>query len=404
MRASALGALASTPRVWIFMGLTLLSAMATGAQGVARVQIATEAYGSAVGIGTMALTYGIAAVIMCLPSGMIVDRFSARYVFLTSMILLVIAQGRIAVLAAQGAVLPADLLVNSAIEGILTGLIYTSLAKVQASLVDRDARGSAEIINLLRIAIGALMGTLIAGAIDDPPLAMGVAACTSAGVAIGVLLVSRSTRSSLAGTRSGADLTIAFRAIRDSRPLQVLVVIDLIFRLVIPTQVITLFIADEKIVNFAGTLISLGIVGVLLGQLALAIRGLNRPKPPPYLATFAGAIVISALGGVGLWGGWLLQSYLAVATCILAYSALTAFAQGAVSAMIQQECPDEVRGRVTAGLGGVRNLFVTLAVAAGSLVMATWHLPGMAVVITGLMVVALAVIRGVTWFQRNEAV
>ena len=402
MRESAIGVLASTPRVWIFMALTLLSAMATGAQGVARVTIATEAYGNAVGLGTMALTYGLAAVIMCLPSGMIVDRFSARYVFLASLLLLVIAQGRLAILASQGAVLPADLIVNSAIEGILTGLIYTSLAKVQASLVDRDARGSAEVINLLRVAIGALMGTMIAGAIANPALVMGLAAGASALVAIGVVLVSRNSRSSSSGTRSGADLRVAFQAIRARRPLQILVVVDLIFRIVIPTQVITLFIADAKIVDLASTLISLGIVGVLIGQFALAVRGVNRSKPPPYLAAFTAAMIIALVATYALWSGWLLRSDLAVSICILSYGALTAFAQGSVAAMIQQECPDDVRGRLTAGLGGVRNLFVTVAVAVGSLIMAAWHLPGMATVISGLMVLALAVIRGVSWFQRES--
>ena len=402
LRSSVLGDLSATPRVWVFMALTLLSAMAQGATTVSRVTVATETFDTSVGIGTMAILFGIAGVIMCLPSGMITDRFSARYVFLVSVLLLVVAQTRMTIVVAQGSVTMADLFANSVIEGALTGFIMASVVKVQASLVDQNARGSAEILNLLRMALGALIGTMVASNMRNPALSMGLAALTNALVAVGVFLVSRRTRTSLKGTRTGADLKIAMGAIRSRHSLQTIIVIDLILRLVIPTQLLTLFIADTKIVEFAGLLISLGIVGTLIGQFTLAVRGVNRSPERPALVAFIVAALIAGIGTIGVWYGWLLTIPLLLTLCILSYSALTAFCQGTVGALVQQRCPDEVRGRISAALTGVRNLFVTVAIAIGSLIMANWHLPGLAAVITGLMVLALATIRGVGWFKRTD--
>jgi MFS family permease len=345
------------------MGVMLVAAVGYGARDTTRLSFTTELTGDPSGIGTTATLFAVGLAIGGLAGGRVVDRYDSRRVLAIGMLAQGLGSLATAVLLLQGV---QDFTPYGAVtlaDGVFAGACIPALATTQAAMVPAGARGSAEIISILRLGIGAVIGILIAGATGRPATTLIVIALIMFAVAGPILMITRPV-SVPHGVREVTGQLLS--TLRDLPVLRRVVIADLVMCLVIPTQFTNLILADRQEPAFVEPALIGGIAGVVVGRLLLTYTGSHGAVRRALLAS-EGAFVALCFFGVGLVAsGLAFASTWTPAVVLFFGGALTAYTQGMLAALVQQQVPDAVRGRLTGAMAAARSLII-----AGSAAMLT---------------------------------
>ncbi|MFM8516168.1 MAG: MFS transporter [Actinomycetota bacterium] len=384
--------LRATPRIFAFMGLLIGSAMSLGAREVARWQYLDEAFSDEWGLGETAAVAAVTVAVTSLTLGRVMDRRDPRPFVLVAFALAILPNGLIGFLLLQGPLPIWIALVAAAFDGAGLGLAGVSLLKTQAAFVNPGAEGAAEILNVLRLGIGGVLGALLAGLSPDPAWTLLATVPLLAVSSFLVWIVMRpiTPRTPPAGlARIGLSVVAYLRA---TPRLARIVGVDLTLSLVIPTQLVNLVLTNLDAPNIAAASIASGMVGVLLGRLALTLIGFRGNPRLILLITVGSLSCLQFLGAVSLTDRWILSQPLALPAIVILGTIASTYAQGLLAAIIQQEVAEEYRGRLGSILVAGRNILISVGALAGALSAVTlgaqWLL--------GLLACSLLVVIGVT--------
>lgn len=366
-RWSVLGQLRPTPRIYALMLAMLAGAISIGAREVSRVRFATDAVGNELGVGLVAVLAALVVAVMSLFGGRLADSRNPRNLLIAGLGLSAITSGVTAWLLTLGTI-PIWWLVTSAVlEGLSLGIGVPSLLKVQAAIVRPEARASAEVLNVLRSSLGAVIGTLLAGVIDNPPATLVACVCLLVIAMVGVAL-SANTRQS-APNIAALPIGDVLAAVRATPDLRLTIRVDLVLAMVLPSQFIALVLVDRDVGQLSSWAFTGSLLGGLCGRLVLTATGLGDRLVGRMRFSYLGFLGLCAVGLAALVDNWLLDRPLAVATILFAGTALSTFTYSIPGALIQQQVPDAIRGSLSGALAGARSLLI--AASAGLLTVVT---------------------------------
>lgn len=391
LRGSALADVRRSPRFLALMGVMLIAAVAYGGRDTARLEYTTELSGNASGIGLAAAIFTAGLAVGGLVGGPLSDRFDSRRILVVGLFAQGLANLAMAAVLASGATSLANLASVTVVDGLFAGASIPSMLKSQAGLVPVTARGSAEIVSILRLGVGGVVGVVLAGMIPSPTvtlIAAGLILCAIAfpvGWIVGAVEVTRATR------LAGAGILETLRA---HPVLRHVVIADLVLCVVIPTQYTNVVLADRQDESLVTPALVGGIVGVLVGRLVLALTGARGDVRLRLLLSQGGFVAVACVGVVAVASGAAYASGWVPAAILFLGSSLTAYGQGMLAALVQQQVPDEVRGRLSGAMAAARSLLM-----AGSAVLLTALIvPFSATIATVgvavLALVAIVVLRG----------
>ena len=393
LRRSALGEVRHSPRFVALMLVMLVAAIGYGGRDVSRLRYTTELTGDALGIGIAAALFAVGLAIGGLVSGPISDRFDPRRLLIVGIVL----QGVVSL--ATAALLLNDVTADSAfvaltlVDGIFAGACIPALATTQAAMVPSGARGAAEIISILRLGIGAALGLFLANLSPSPGvtlIAVGVVLCH---VAWPIAVITRPVPIPRRGDeREATGRVLATLA---SHPvLRRVVVADLVLCVAVPTQFANVILASDWEESLVTPVLVSGVLGVLVGRLTLSLTGSHGVVRRELLESY-GTFVALALLGIPLIATSVIYTAVWIPAVVLFVgSATTAYAQGLLAALVQQQVPDEVRGRLTGGMAAARSLLIAGSAILLTAVVVPLSATAAAVLVALLGVGALVVLRG----------
>ena len=375
------------------MLIVLPTAIALGAKEVARLQYVTEVFGGAGGIGTVGAVVAVAVAVGGATSGPLCDRINPRGVLIISMLGVACSNILSSTLISSGELTVPLVLLIAVVDGGSLGVGAPALLKVQAALVPSDARGSAEIVNIFRLSIGAVIGLVLASLSPSPALTLLMGGVVTFAVVAGVAWVtsgiSATPGTSIRGDRAGLWSTLAALP-----SLRYVVIADLVLTFTIPTQLSNVVLAEEGDVSLILPVLLAGVLGVLSGRLILVATGSTGAVRTQLLIAFGLFIGVALLAVPATVSGLTFESGLVFAGLILAGSAASSYVLGLLAALVQQKVPDEVRGALSGFMAAARSLLVAGAAAFITAVIVPLSSAAVVITVCVLAVVALAVVRG----------
>jgi hypothetical protein len=283
---------------------------------------------------------------------------------------------------------------STAVEWVSAGIIIPALLKVQATLVPQDARGSAEIVNVLRLGIGGIIGILLAS--YSPSSAATVLACAGvmACVGIGQLVVTRGLPSPARSVAAGRAEMSLWAVLRTNGALRRVVIADLVLTFVIPTQLSNSVLVEEGDVVLVLPVLLNGVFGVLVGRLTLLFTGSLGDVRRALLISFGLYATVAVVAVPAALSGLLLERAELASVGIFLGSSLSAFALGMLSALVQQLVPDDIRGALSGSMAAARSLLVGASAGLLAILIVPLSSEAVIVVVAVLAVAALAAVRG----------
>jgi hypothetical protein len=366
--------------------LIFLPAAATlGAKERARLDYVTEAFGDARGIGTVAVVMAVSLAVGGVTAGVLADRVRPQLLLFSGICATVLVNLATGLALLDGPLSIDRVVASTAVEWVSAGIIIPALLKVQATLVPQDARGSAEIVNVLRLGIGGIIGILLAS--YSPSSAATVLACAGvmACVGIGQLVVTRGLPSPARSVAAGRAEMSLWAVLRTNGALRRVVIADLVLTFVIPTQLSNSVLVEEGDVVLVLPVLLNGVFGVLVGRLTLLFTG--------SLGDVRRALLIS-FGLYATVAGLLLERAELASVGIFLGSSLSAFALGMLSALVQQLVPDDIRGALSGSMAAARSLLVGASAGLLAILIVPLSSEAVIVVVAVLAVAALAAVRG----------
>jgi len=388
-RTSVYAQLRTTPRVFLFMAMLLGGAVSLGAKEVARWQYLDEAFDSEWGLGIAAAIAAVAVAISGITVGRMIDRRDPRPFIFVSFLLGALSNAMVGLLLLSGPIPAGWIVVASILDGATFGVGSIALLKVQAAFVNPGAEGAAEILNILRLGIGGVIGAVLGGLSPDPALTLLASAFLLVASTTGLWWVMRSvTLRPRARGRTGAIAALA--SLRRASALRGMVGIDLVLAFVIPTQAVNLVLIGVEAPQVASLSIASGMVGVLIGRLGLAVVGFRGNPRRLLTVAVVGLAVCQIAGSLALTDGWLIRQLFALPAIIIVGSILSTYAQGISASIIQQGVPEEHRGGLAAVLVVGRNALISTAALGGAALAVAWGPQAFLVVLAlGLLAVLL---------------
>ncbi|MDD2818661.1 MAG: MFS transporter [Candidatus Nanopelagicales bacterium] len=358
--------LRGNPRFIMFIAGMFSTAILIGAREYARVRYGLEVMGDASGVGVVAGTFAVTASLSSVLGGRVVDSYKPRIVLIGGLITNGLLNALLTIMIATSSLNVISLIAVTALEGICTGFLLPALLKVQASLVGKEARGSAEIINILRVGLGTLVGMLIATALGAPAIIMAVCAGLSF---LGAWLAWFTTRSLAHGQLVKTNHTFrhVVEELKNNPPFRAVVFMDLVLVFLIPTQLTNIVLADLNLLSLTTIAFTAALIGVICGQLALSISGLQITVRRNLNLAYCTFVVLVVVGFVTLQNDWLVRQYFVMSVLLFIGSATSSYALGTTSALLQQLVPAEIRGTVA----GYINLGRWMLIAVGAWILAT---------------------------------
>ncbi len=246
--------------------------------------------------------------------------------------------------------------------------IPASQARIQAALTPPSARGSADVINLFRLSIGGVIGSVVTLWVVDPAIIVTASGVICLATAAAIWLIAPQVPGSRAHARGNHGTSerapSALRQVLRSRsPLRSVIVVDLCLYFIIPTQLVNLLLVDRAITEQAGILLAFGMVGVLIGRGWPAFIGQPRTLRAALVVAIAVGAVILAVSAWLMVGDWLLHQPVPFALLIISGSAVVAYIQCLLAAAVRQQVPDDVRGRLSGAIWAARLVLVAVSVA-----------------------------------------
>ncbi len=367
--------------------------------------LAADRLGGESGIGILAAISGITISLTSLVAGGLADRYNPRTVMVAGSSLYAISTGGICVLAAVH-VPTFALLTYAAVEAVTVGLFIPPMLRVQAALVPADARGSADIVlNLFRFGSG-LVGFQIASAAPDSVIALGLLSAVALVGAVAGWWVSRSAAlAPRPPSARGYGVGEVIGSLRDHPALRGAIVAEVLLRLVLPTQLVALFLVDYDVGALVVPLTMAGLAGIAAGRILMLFLGLQGDLRVRLLAgsgawvalCLAGALLLVDDRGLGLTA--------VLAGGVFLASACIAVLQGTLAAVIQQRCPDDVRGRISGSLITIKCATEIIALSLTTAIVAQWNTEVILVALAGATVIVVVLLRGyasIRSFTRSQ--
>jgi hypothetical protein len=279
------------------------------------------------------------------------------------------------------------------LDGVTLALVVTGRLKTQAAIVLPGAAGSAEILNILRLGIGGVAGATLAGMSPSPEyshLAAGVAGLLLSAI-ITVILWPVKPRVSTAVMRANVSLLVRLRELPELRRV---VVVDLALAITIPTQLVNLVLASENLPQLVTIAITSGMVGLLLGRLALFWRGFRDNARIVLLVTTITVIVMQVLTAVAMTDHWLVRSIWAIIVIVTIASIMCAYSVGFTAAVIQRQVPEDIRGRLSGFLVAGRSVLIATAAIVSGAIAAAIGAQGILLVLAASLSLVVLLSRG----------
>lgn len=399
-RDGVLAQLLPTPRVFAFMALLLVGGMSLGAKEVARWQYLNDTFDSALGLGLIAAVTALSVAVCGVVVGRLVDGRDPRPFVLLAMSIAGLSNLSIGIVMSTGS-LPIPVVVLSAVlDGAGLGIGAVALLKVQAAFVQPGAEGAVEILNILRLGIGGVVGALLAGMSPSPATTL-----IAGGVIVLITNIGLWWAMGPVTPRTGervADRVLGLVPyLRRSPVLTSIIAIDLALAFVIPTQLVNLVLFDLDVPDLAARSIAAGMVGVLLGRLALTAVGFRGDPRVLVRGCVIALAALQGLGAVALVDGWLMRQVLALPLIIVLGSVCSTYAQGLTAAIVQQEVDEEMRGRVGSLLVAGRNILISAGAIVGSLLAVAVGSQDLLLVLAGGLVLVALGSRGFAAIPRR---
>jgi|688.fasta_scaffold176672_2 hypothetical protein len=375
--------------------LIFLPAAATlGAKERARLDYVTEAFGDARGIGTVAVVMAVSLAVGGVTAGVLADRVRPQLLLFSGICATVLVNLATGLALLDGPLSIDRVVASTAVEWVSAGIIIPALLKVQATLVPQDARGSAEIVNVLRLGIGGIIGILLAS--YSPSSAATVLACAGvmACVGIGQLVVTRGLPSPARSVAAGRAEMSLWAVLRTNGALRRVVIADLVLTFVIPTQLSNSVLVEEGDVVLVLPVLLNGVFGVLVGRLTLLFTGSLGDVRRALLISFGLYATVAVVAVPAALSGLLLERAELASVGIFLGSSLSAFALGMLSALVQQLVPDDIRGALSGSMAAARSLLVGASAGLLAILIVPLSSEAVIVVVAVLAVAALAAVRG----------
>lgn len=388
--------LRNSPRVMWLMLILLANAVAIGAVLVARLQFATQITGSGSGIGMLSLVAALAGGLFGLPSGTLVDRVNPRQLLLIVQLGFGVTNLSLGLMLIYSPPPFSAIVVLTFVEGVMASAAVPALAATQAALVPHDSRGAAEILNLLRLGLGGILGTFVAARFGDPGITMIFCGVVTAFSGVAAFLISSSARfeRSASDPLSFAAIRQLFVTVKSLPPLRRAVVADLVLRFVIPTQIVNLVLIEHGIKNAAPGVIMGGVIGVFGGNVWLARTGLGGRVNRSVLWAFYGFTVCIGVASLLMFNEYLVGNLVLMVILVAVGSGMGIYAQGLLAALIQQRSPDDIRGRLTGGIQALRQFTIAAGVLFATVTSGVYSTHVLGWSITALSVITLIGLRG----------
>jgi hypothetical protein len=375
--------------------LIFLPAAATlGAKERARLDYVTEAFGDARGIGAVAVVMAVSLAVGGVTAGVLADRVRPQLLLFSGICATVLVNLATGLALLDGPLSIDRVVASTAVEWVSAGIIIPALLKVQATLVPQDARGSAEIVNVLRLGIGGIIGILLAS--YSPSSAATVLACAGvmACVGIGQLVVTRGLPSPARSVAAGRAEMSLWAVLRTNGALRRVVIADLVLTFVIPTQLSNSVLVEEGDVVLVLPVLLNGVFGVLVGRLTLLFTGSLGDVRRALLISFGLYATVAVVAVPAALSGLLLERAELASVGIFLGSSLSAFALGMLSALVQQLVPDDIRGALSGSMAAARSLLVGASAGLLAILIVPLSSEAVIVVVAVLAVAALAAVRG----------
>ena len=178
-------------------------------------------------------------------------------------------------------------------------------------------------------------------------------------------------------------------------------VADLLMFLALPSALLAMGVVAEELNALNPVFITVGIVGVLGGRLLVAARGTGGAIARDLtLATVAYVLIVLAAWALLLPEWWLLSQPTLMVAMALVASACGAFVQALLAVRLQERLPDDIRGRGTGMVSGLRGLQLAIGLALATWVVARWSFEAYLLVVAILLTV---VMLGLRCFRRIES-
>lgn len=375
-------------------------AIIIGIAAVTRVVLATEVFANETGVATIAIAGALAGAAAGFLLGPAVDRWSARWILIASMTALALSQFLTFAVYLTGALTPETMIALATADGFFIGVQVTALLTTQAGLVHHQWRGAAEITNALRIGIGSILGTLLATLLLSLTVSLAVSGVVTLAVAGITIWTSRSFQRAASGASVRFKDIIAVATRRG--PLRSILIVDALFAFILPTQLVNLFIVDKDLPELLGVAIAAGFAGVLAARIHLSLTGLRGELTRRVRLSYSSFIAVVILSLVVLLSGSTTLLFIATAPLIVLGSWASTLSLGLVSATVQQQLPDGMRGRFTGALNAVRSLAVAAGVLVASVIITPQDTETFLVVMVCVLVGVFAVSRGFVGLKDRE--
>lgn len=373
------------------MGVMLIPAVSLGAREVARWQYLNDTFDSEWGLGLTAALSAIVVAATGLFFGRIMDQRDPRpyVVIATSIAAVTSLVTGIAII--QGGVSPWLAVLAAFADGLALGMGSIALLKTQASFVRPGAEGATEIVNILRLGVGGVVGALIAGVMPSTQSTLIVMACL---LIVTNLFIWQSMKPVVMRSPEAVNVMSrgAFKSyLRSSHSPRSVLLIDLFLAVIIPTQLVNLILIDLSIPDLASLSIAAGMAGVLLGRVLLTALGFRGNPRLLLFAAVLGLALVQLIGAVALQDNWLIKQALLLPAIVIIGSILSTYAQGLTAAIIQQQVSDQFRGRFSSLVVAGRNVLVSVGVLVGTYVAVRWGAQILLVTLAlGLIILTLA--------------
>ena len=397
---SPLALLGANPRFALLSLVMLMPAMSFGAVGVARVREATYVFGGVAGIGTIATVAALAAGVAAIPAGAIADAINPRIVFVVASFLGALVNIVGTVLAMRDALQPGQFMMLAAFDGAIAAINSTSVVPMQMSLVDSADTGAAQIVHVVRLSVGALVGTIVANVFSNTGTVVLVSSALLASSSLIAWFLVRPSAVQSAGRarrHTRASIGDVFRVIGADHGLRNAIVVMLAMNLVVPTQLVAVVLADNQLSRFSFPAAMAGLIGALGARLVLMKTGLALPVTRTLRTTFGFYTALTAFGAILLWFDALLGRLPLVVIMVFLGTAASSITLEFTSALVQQTCPDDIRGRITGLLTSARALMTAIGATLATSIQISADEPEL---VTVLALAALAVLVGSRGFSR----
>lgn len=390
-RRSALVDVRHSPRFLALMGVMLVAAVGYGARDTTRLEFTTEITGNASGIGATATLFAVGLAIGGLVGGRVVDRHDPRRILAGGMLTQGLGSLATAALLLQGVQDFGPYGAVTLVDGIFAGACIPALVTTQAAMVPLGARGSAEIISILRLGLGAVIGIAIARSIESPVTTLIIIAVIMFAVVIPIVVITHPVSVPLSDRRCNGGV---LKTLHELPVLRRVVIADLVMCVVIPTQYANLILADRQDVAYVGPALIGGVVGVVAGRLLLTYTGSQGRVRRALLASDGSFIILAVLGAGFVASGLAFATTWVPAALLFLGSSLSAYTQGLLAALVQQQVPDAVRGPLTGAMAAARSLIIAGAAALLTAVILPLSALGATVFVAVSGLVALVALRG----------